>query len=114
MQVAYQVLVFVHLIGFAALLGGVLVQARSPEPEVNVPMLYGAMTGLASGVALWILAGVGPEPAPTAPLVVKTVVGVAVAVLVAANRKYASVPRGLWLLIGGLTLVEAAVAVFWR
>ena len=114
MQVAYQVLVFVHLIGFAALLGGVLAQPRSVAPEVNVPMLYGALTELLSGVALWILAGLGSEPAHTAQLVVKTVVTAFVVVLVVANRKYASIPRGLWFLIGGLTVANAAVAVFWR
>ena len=42
MQIAHQTLVLLHLIGFAALLGGVLVQLRSKEPEVNASMLNGS------------------------------------------------------------------------
>jgi hypothetical protein len=34
--------------------------------------------------------------------------------LVVKNRKFASIPRGLWGLIGGLTIVDAAVAVLWQ
>ena len=62
MQFAYQVTVFVHLIGFAALLGGVLVQLRAPDPEVNRAMLVGALLELATGAALWVLAGLGASP----------------------------------------------------
>jgi len=39
MQIAQQILLLLHLIAFAALLGGVLVQLRSKEPEVNASML---------------------------------------------------------------------------
>jgi hypothetical protein len=35
-------------------------------------------------------------------------------VLVAKNRKFAAIPRGLWGLIGGLTITNAAVAVLWQ
>jgi hypothetical protein len=37
-----------------------------------------------------------------------------VVLLVVKNRKFASMPRGLWGLIGGLTLTNAAVAVLWQ
>jgi hypothetical protein len=114
MQLAFQVLVLVHLIGFAALLGGVLAQSRDVEPEINVPMLYGAVIELVSGVALWVLAGSGPEPVNVAQLIVKTLVTVFVTVVVVLNRKYASSPRGLAVLIGGLTVLNAALAVFWQ
>ena len=42
MQIAHHLLVLLHLIGFAALLGGVLVQVRAKEPEVNASMLNGS------------------------------------------------------------------------
>ena len=57
MQFAYQITVFLHLLGFAALLGGVLVQLRVPDPEVNRAMLVGALIELVTGVGLWVLAG---------------------------------------------------------
>ena len=52
MQFAQHLLVLFHLIGFAALLGGVLVQVRSKEPEVNASMLNGSFTLLITGLAL--------------------------------------------------------------
>jgi hypothetical protein len=37
-----------------------------------------------------------------------------IVLLVLKNRKFASIPRGLWGLIGGLTLANAVVAVLWQ
>ena len=51
MDVAHQLLVLLHLVAFAALLGGALVQLRSREPEISTAMLHGAWVALASGVA---------------------------------------------------------------
>ena len=56
MHLAQQIVVLVHLVGFAALLGGILVQTRAPEPEVNATMLWGGWTELGSGVVLVALA----------------------------------------------------------
>ena len=114
MQLAYQITVFLHLLGFAALLGGVLVQLRVPDPEVNRAMLVGALIELVTGVGLWVLAGLGSSPVSVPQLVVKLIITVFVAVLVVLNRKYASIPRGLWALVGGLTLANAGIAVFWQ
>ena len=36
------------------------------------------------------------------------------ALLLARNRRFLSVPRGLWLLMGLLTLTNAALSVLWR
>ena len=47
-------------------------------------------------------------------LVVKLVITVFVALVVVINRKYASIPRGLLGLIGGLTLANTGIAVFWQ
>ena len=76
-------------------------------------MLVGALIQLATG-GLWVLAGIASSPVGVPQLVVKSVVTVFVAVLVVINRKYASVPRGLLALVGGLTLVNAGIAVFWQ
>lgn len=114
MQTAQQIVLLLHLIGFAALLGGVLVQLRDRQPEVNGLMLSGAWIELLTGAALFALAEVAPDPAPRGWLVVKSVLTVFVLVLVVANRKYAFIPRGLWVLIGGLSLVNAGIGVFGR
>ncbi len=114
MAVAHQIVLLVHLVGFAALFGGFLVQLRRPDPEVNSAMLQGAWVQLLSGVALLVLDGVGPQPVNVAQIVVKMVMTVVVVVLVSLNRKYLSVPRGLYLLVGALTLASAAVSVLWQ
>ena len=113
MDVAYRLLVLVHLVAFAALLGGALVQLRSREPEVNAAMLHGAWVALASGVALWALAGTFDVSVAVGPLVVKTAVSGVLTLLVVLNRRFSSVPRGLLLLITLLVLTDAALSVLW-
>ncbi len=114
MQIAHQTLVLLHLIGFAALLGGVLVQLRSKEPEVNASMLNGSFALLITGLVLVTLDEIGPEPVNHIKIALKLVITVVIVVLVAKNRKFASIPRGLWGLIGALTVANAAVAVLWQ
>ena len=114
MQIAYQILVLLHLIGFAALFGGVLVQLRSKEPEVNAAMLYGSLTLLITGLALVWLEELGPDPVNYLKIATKLVVTALIVLLVLKNRKFAAIPRGLWGLIGGLTLTTAVVAVLWQ
>lgn len=116
MHLVFQLLTLVHLVGFAALLGGCLVQFRTLEPEVNLTMLVGAWIQLVSGLALEALLELAPDPADPVnhvKLGVKLVVAAVVLLLVAKNRKFASIPRGLWALITALTLANAAVAVLW-
>lgn len=116
MHLVYQILTLVHLVGFAALLGGCLVQLRVVEPEVNAMMLIGAWTQLVSGLALAVLLELGNDPADPvnhAKLGVKLAVAAIVVLLVAVNRRFQSIPKGLWGLITGLTLVNAGVAVLW-
>lgn len=117
MHLVYQLLTLVHLVGFAILLGGCVVQLRSFEPEVNVPMLVGAWTQVASGLVLVGLLELSSDPAHPvnhAKLGVKLAIALVILLLVAKNRKFQSIPRGLWTLITGLTLVDAGVAVLWN
>ena len=113
MGIAFQLLVLLHLVGFAALLGGYLVQLRTVEPEINAAMLYGSWVVFASGSALVGLVAIGPGLTDYAELVIKLLLTVVIVVLVTKNRKYARIPRGLGALIGLLTLLAAAVAVLW-
>jgi hypothetical protein len=113
MDIASPLLVLLHLIGFAALFGGYLVQLRDAEPEINAAMLYGSWVVGASGIALVVLVLLGPGLTGYAELVIKGLLTVMIVVLVAKNRKYARIPRGLGALIGVLTLLAAAVAVLW-
>ena len=114
MQLVQQILVLIHLIGFAALFGGFIVQISSKEPEINASMLNGSFTLLISGLALVVLEGIGPDPVNHVKIAIKLLITAVIVVLVAKNRKFAAIPRGLWGLIGGLTIMNAAVAVLWQ
>ncbi len=114
MAIGYQIAVFVHLIGFAALLGGCLAQLRGGAvPEVNLAMLYGAWLQLITGLGLVVLLFVQTQPLSYLEYAIKLVLSVFVLVLVAKNRKFQSIPGGLLLIIVGLTLVSGGLAVFW-
>jgi hypothetical protein len=109
------VLLYVHLIGFALLLGGAVAQYLSRTLRINTAMLWGAgiqvVTGL--GLAAPLRGGGDNEPDPV-KLVVKGVVGIMIFVMVFFSRKREQVNTGHFMAIVGLTLANAAVAVFWR
>ena len=89
-------------------------QLRSKEPEVNAAMLHGSLTLLITGIAIVALPEMGPDPVNHIKIASKLVLAAIVVLLVVKNRKFASIPRGLWALIGGLTIISAAVAVLWQ
>nr|WP_230415906.1 hypothetical protein [Micromonospora tarapacensis] len=107
------ILLYVHLIGFALLLGGTIAQYLTGKLRINAAMLWGSVIQLLSGIGLAAPLRDGDEPAP-AKLVTKLVLALLIFVMVFFSRKRADVNRGHFLAIAGLTLVTAAVAVFWR
>ncbi|MBQ1025102.1 hypothetical protein [Micromonospora sp. C95] len=113
MEALRLILLYVHLIGFALLLGGAIAQYLTGKIRVNAAMLWGSVIQLLTGLGLSAPLRDGDEPAP-AKLVTKLVLALLIFVMVFFSRKRAEVNRGHFLAIVGLTLVNAAVAVFWR
>ncbi|MET7709795.1 hypothetical protein [Micromonospora sp. NPDC005413] len=113
MEALRLILLYVHLIGFALLLGGTIAQYVSGPLRINQAMLWGSVIGLLTGIGLSAPLRDGDEPEP-AKLVTKLVLALLIFVMVFFSRKRESVNRGHFLAIAGLTLVNAAVAVFWR
>ena len=111
---AQQILVLAHLVAFAALLGGVLAQVRQDEPEVTGAMLWGGWGALGTGLALVVLALATGEQVAWGLVSVKLVVTLFLVVLLARNRRFLSIPRGLVALIGGLTLLTTGLSVLWQ
>lgn len=110
-----QVLLYLHLIGFALLLGGAIAQYISGTLRINAAMLWGALAQLVTGLGLAAPLRGGDDAEPdTAKLAVKGVIAVLIAVMVFFSRKRESVNRGHFLGIVALTLANAAVAVFWH
>ncbi|MEV6370030.1 hypothetical protein FXF53_13190 [Micromonospora sp. WP24] len=113
MEALRLILLYVHLIGFALLLGGSLAQYISGRLRINGAMLWGSVIQLVTGIGLAAPLRDGDEPAP-AKLATKGVIALLIFVMVFFSRKRETVNRGHFLAIVGLTLVNAAVAVFWR
>jgi hypothetical protein len=115
MEALRLILRYAHLIGFALLLGGAITQYVTGRLRVNLAMLTGAGVQVITGLALAapLRGGGDDEPAP-AKLAVKALIAVAIFVMVFFSRKRDEVNRGHFMGIIGLTLVNAAVAVFWR
>jgi hypothetical protein len=108
-----KVLLFVHLVGMAALLGGALVQVTAQAKRVSRAMVDGALTQVVSGLLLVGVLEGQDENVDHAKVGVKFAVGLVVAVLVWINRRKPEIPTGLYAGILALTLGNVAVAVFW-
>jgi heme A synthase len=87
MDLLRHVLLVVHILGFAALLGGLLVQARSPEKTVNSLMRDGSGTAFLAGLLLVGVLQADDVEVNNAKIAVKGVIGLVVLVLVMANLR---------------------------
>jgi hypothetical protein len=113
MEILRLVLLFIHIIGFAALLGGLLAQARTDEKAVTAVMRDGAGTAFLAGLLLVGVLEAGDEEVDNAKIAVKFVIGLVILVLVMANARKPRIPQGLWVGLLLLTLANIGVAVFW-
>jgi uncharacterized membrane protein len=115
MEFLYNLLLVLHFVGLALLLGAVLVQMRDPEKTVNRWMFDGALTQLVTGVAMVGLASAdaleGEKPNNTV-VGIKLLIVLVIAVLAFIGKKKPAPQAGLWAVIGLLTLVNILVAVF--
>ena len=115
MEALRLVLRYAHLIGFALLLGGAIAQYLSARLRINPAMLWGSVIQVVTGLGLAapLRGGGDAEPSPV-KLGVKLLLAVLIFVMVFFSRKRENVHRGHFLAIVALTLVNAAVATFWR
>ncbi|WP_159806810.1 hypothetical protein [Cellulomonas citrea] len=115
MSIVFGVLVVLHLLGWAIVLGGTLVNMRSGLIAKGV--LHGALTALLTGLILAVLAGAtatADDPVIWPKLIVKLVVALVVCALVwwGGRREKAGTP--LVGAVAGLTFVNVVIAVMWR
>jgi hypothetical protein len=112
METLRLVLLFVHILGYAALLGGLLVQVRDETKAVNPLMRDGSGTAFLAGLLLvGVLESLGSPD--HAKIGVKFAIGLVILVLVMANLRKPRIPQGLYLGLLVLTVANIAVAVFW-
>ena len=113
MDLARQLLLILHILGFAALFGGLVVQARSDLKVVNGAMRDGIGTAVVTGLALVGVLEAGDEDVNQVKVAVKLVIGLVLLVLVMANLRKERIPTGLWAALLLLTVANVAVAVLW-
>lgn len=113
MDILRQVLLFVHILGFAALFGGLVMQMRTTDKAVNGLMRDGAGTAFLAGLALTGVLEAGDGDVNHAKIGVKLVIGLVILGLVMANLRKPKIPDGLFYGILALTLINIGVAIFW-
>jgi len=114
-------LVVLHFIGLASLLGGFLTQMKAmatSTAKIVPAMVHGAWTMLITGVALvgiaeWRIAMGANFEVDHMKIGIKTLVLVAILLLVLLNRKRDSVKAPVFGAIGLLTVLNIVLAVFW-
>ena len=118
MDIVRIILLILHFVGLAMLLGGFLVQQKaiaSGEGRVLPIMWRGALTQIVTGVLLVATIQIGDLfELNNVKLAVKLVIAIVITVLVFVYRK--KVPAPSWALwtVGGLTFANIAIAVAWH
>jgi predicted membrane protein len=114
-------LVVLHFIGLAALLGGFLVQIKAlaaKTAEIIPAMVHGAWTMFITGLLLvgareWESALGGGRDLDHIKIAVKTVVALIILIIVLINKKRKPVSSPVLGAVGGLTVTNVILAVFW-
>lgn len=112
MDVLYKILLVLHFLGWGIVLGGTIVNLRTPRIAPGV--LHGALTALITGILLVGLAEALPDmDINNVKIAVKLLVAIVVtALVIIANRKEQP-SRGMIGGIAALTAVNIVVAAIW-
>ncbi|MGJ9402376.1 hypothetical protein [Arthrobacter sp. KK5.5] len=115
MDFLFTLLLFLHILGAAAIVGGWL--ARFKTPTVGLWQWIGALTQLLTGLLMVGLLEMQDGEVNNVKVAVKLVLALVVAVAAFLGRRKVKagdkVPKGLAHAVGGMALINIAVAVFW-
>jgi hypothetical protein len=116
MNIVMSILVFLHILGAAAIVGGWF--ATFKKPTVLPIQLWGAIAQLVTGLALVGVAGATHTDLNYIKITVKLVIAIAVLIpAIIGYRKAKSgqeVPTGLAHAVGGMALINIAIATIWQ
>ncbi len=112
MDILFGILLVIHMVGWAIVLGGTLTHLRPARIAKGVT--HGALTALVAGILLVGVAEMGGGGLSYAWVAVKLVVGLIITALaIYGARREEKVTTGLVGGIAGLTVLNIAVAVLW-
>lgn len=116
MNIVMNILVFLHVLGAAAIVGGWF--ATFKKPTVLPIQLWGAIAQLVTGLALVGVAGATHTDLNYIKISVKLVIAIAVLIPAIIGYRKAKagqdVPTGLAHAVGGMALINIAVATIWQ
>lgn len=118
MEFVFNLVVVLHFVGLALLLGAFLVQVKDPNKTVTRWMWDGALTQLLTGlIMVGMISGglLGDEEKDELNHVkigIKLLIVIVIAILAFIGKKKPAPQVGLWATIGVLTLANVIIAVF--
>lgn len=116
MKIVFDILVFLHIVGAAMIVGIWIGQMK--KPTVHPRQFDGAVLQLITGIAMMGLIPALDMQANYAKLGIKLVIALIVAALAfIGSRKYKKgepVSKGLAHSVGGLALLNVAIATLWQ
>ncbi len=115
MEFIYSLVVILHFLGLASVVGGFIVQISSSEKGVNAAMFHGALTQLVTGLILvgMVEGGAVDEEINMTKISVKLAIVLVVTVLAFMGRKKTPPQVALWGAIGALSIANIFIAVLW-
>jgi len=117
MEILREIVVLVHLVGFATLFGAWVVEAVARRLRFTRLMEWGLAIAGVAGLALAAPWGISYQLDYVklgTKLVILLVIGALLGIGSARQRRSGSVPPALFWLVGVLTLANAAIALLWR
>lgn len=121
MEFLRDLLLFLHIVGIAVLLGGFFAQIGKSALRITPGMFHGALLMLISGIGL---VGVRQALFKDSPIefpevdntkiTIKLAVLIAIFVIILLNRGKEKVGVGPWLSIGLLGMLNIGIAIFWK
>lgn len=117
MEILKNVVLALHIIGVASLLGGILVQMgkkKFGEARILPAILHGAWTMLITGVLLVGLRYAVPLPVDNTKITVKLLILVAILVIALVYRKREQLARWVLPSLGLLTAANIFIATVWK
>lgn len=117
MELLRHLVVLVHLVGFAILLGAWVVEAVSRQRRLTPLMNWGLLIAAVAGIVLAAPFGIEWELNYVklgVKLVILLIIGALLGIGSARQRKSGSAPAPIFWSVGILTFANAAIAVLWR
>ena len=112
METVKLVLVFIHLLGMAAIVGGYFAGLSASPKRLSAGITHGTLLQIVSGSLLLVVAEMGTEEVDRAKFGIKIAVAVVIMILAWPRRKDVSIAANTYHAIGLLALLNVAVAVF--